>query len=128
MCVRKPLQRPRPDPRTMAQRKKPASSKGEEVAKTSAKAKNAPKAKSNSKGKAEAKTAIAKDKSSAKSSSGVPGKSIFGLAKNKYKAAYKGGQNWEDAWKACKQCQDVLSQMSRTERVKRRLDHLYKGD
>ena len=51
---------------------------------------------------------------------------LYGLARDKFKASF-GGDAWEEAWQSSKECQNVLSKMSKPERVKRRLDHLYKG-
>lgn len=71
-----------------------------------------------------AKTTIAKEKaahgaenSKASSSNGVKGKSIYGLARDPYKANYDGAKQWDNAWKESKQCQDVLSKMSHASSV-----------
>ena len=98
---------------------KPAASKGKAKALASEKSKpvkkSAPKTKSASKGSG--------------SQSHVRGKSIYGLARDKFKSEFKGkAADWEAAWKKSKACQQVLSKMSHAERVKRRLDYLWKGD
>ena len=51
---------------------------------------------------------------------------MYGLARDKFKASF-GGDAWEEAWQSSKECQNVLSKMSKPERVKRRPDHLYKA-
>ena len=92
-----------------------------------AKVKSAAKAKAaSSKAKAASEPKAMKS-SAAASSSGIKGKSIYGVERDAFKAAWTKDGSWEEGWKASKECQTVLAKMSHSERVKRRLDHLYKG-
>ena len=107
--------------------------KAKPKAKAKAKAKGATskaKAEATTAAKAKASSSKAKTKPKAKAASatcsGIKGKSIYGLARDKFKASFS-GDAWEEAWQSSKECQNVLSKMSKAERVKRKLDHLYKG-
>ena len=75
---------------------KGATSKAKAKAKTAAKAKA-----SSSKAKAEAKAA-------SKTCSGIKGKSIYGLARDNFKANFS-GDAWEEAWQSSQECQNVLN-------------------
>lgn len=115
-AMMKPMKKPAASKPAAA---KPAASKGKAKALASEKSKPV-------------KKSAAKTTSASKgtgSQSGVHGKSIYGLARDKFKSEFKGkAADWEAAWKKSKACQQVLSKMSHAERVKRGLDHLWKGD
>ena len=57
------------------------------------------------------------------------GKSSYGVAKDLFKAKFKGAkQDFEASWRASDACQVALSKMSWSELKKRRLDHLWVED
>lgn len=60
------------------------------------------------------------------SASGQPGKSIYGIERDRFKESFK-GEDWESAWRLSRECQEVLAKMTHGERKKRRLDHLWRG-
>eukprot|EP00438_Fugacium_kawagutii_P028782 Skav214374 [mRNA] locus=scaffold1789:24432:28522:+ [translate_table: standard] len=85
------------------------------------------KEKDTSKKDASKKETNKKGQSKSKSTSGVFGKSIYGLERDRFKKNFRGSGSWEEAWRRSKECQSVLAKMSAAERAKRRLSHLYKG-
>ena len=114
-----------------------AKSKAKAKEKAKAEAKAVVKAKAKAAGKAKAKSqaepakAVVEHQEDAEPAAGAAcfGKSSYGVAKDLFKAKFKGAkQDFEASWRASDACQVALSKMSWSELKKRRLDHLWVED